>query len=847
MIKQYKGLIIDESRTALLENHSVYLLKTHYLRDDESVQEGFARACLCFGSNLEHSQRLYDYVSKKWFMFSSPVLSNAVYPGEKIKNMPISCFLPYVNDDIPSLMFQKIEFSLLSVMGGGVGQYWGDIRAVSDKSPGPIPFIHELDGGVLAWKQGKTRRAALATYINIHHPDIRKFIKMRTPTGDVGSKALNVHHGVCITDDFMQAVERGDEEYNLICSHTKNVISSVNPRELFVDILETRARTGEPFLYFVDEANRQLPMPQKILGLKSHASNLCFTGDTLVAVADYRKAVSIKQLAEESCGLHKFFVYCSVDPTSNENTIQTAVAFKTGKFKVIKLHLSDGGSIECTPDHILFTSEGKEIKAKDSKGSCLRSFTKNNFIFVDYIIDDGKEVDVYDLTVDEAHNFYIYTTGYNIFDSVLVHNCTEITLPQNKDRTPVCCLSSVNAEEYDSWKTNKQFIHDIIEMLDNVIGFFIKHVDSISESYTDDLSKELLKLALSKVKNSAKAERSLGLGVMGFHYYLQQHHIPFESEEARSINKQLFKFIKSEAHKKSCDLGLVRGPAPDIIEAKANSLFFMEQEETQNFWKTRRNLHLLAVAPNANNSVILGTSPSIEPSFANLYAQELRIGHVIVKNKYLIKYLDSIGKNTENVWESIAQNKSSVQHLDFLDDHIKSVFKTAMEIDQQWVITHAADRQKYICQAQSINLFFKSMEDINHVVKVHINAWKSGLKSLYYYRTKTASKIENVSESVSRETLESSTQNIVYGKENCSFCKEAKDLLNESGIQYQYIDLDQLNKTAAQVTGRDVKTVPQIYLFGEYIGGCSELKNHLFGSGNTQASNQDDSCIACEG
>ena len=388
--------------------------------------------------------------------------------------------------------------------------------------------------------------------------------------------------------------------------------------------------------------------------------------------------------------------------------------------------------------------------------------------------------------------------------------CNEIHLPTNEERTAVCCLSSVNLEFYDEWKSTSM-IQDLVVMLDNVLEYFIENAPDV----------------LARAKYSAMRSRDIGLGAMGFHEYLQYKGIAFESEEARKVNDTIFNQIKLSAQLQSHELAHERGTAPDLIGSVK-----------------KRNSHLLAIAPNASSGILLSTSPSIEPSKANAYTHRTRAGSFLVKNKYLEKVLEALNKNTEEVWQSIITNKGSVQHFDWLSNETKAVFKTSFELDQNWVVTHAADRQKYICQGQSVNLFFPAGADRAYVNKVHIKAWLSGLKGLYYLRTEAKQRAENVSEKVEENKLTEVKETIIYGKPNCPQCQMAKSLLDSKGIQYEYIDITTTGKTAAEVTGRaDVRSLPQVYLEGKYIGGFNELYKEL----TTAIVEDNDECKACEG
>ena len=656
---------IDKKKDKLLADYAVGMLKDFYLNENESSpQEAYARASTAWSTykgelDEDLAERLYSYVSNKWFMFASPVLSNAPNGTKKGKGLPISCFLTYVPDTLEGLISHSSELRWLSVFGGGVGGHWSDVRTVSDIAPGPMPFIHTVDADMIAYRQGKTRKGSYAAYMDVSHPDIIEFLNMRIPTGDVQRKALNLHNAINITDEFMNAV-MDNTDFDLRDPKDQAVKESINARKLWERILETRFRTGEPYLNFIDTANKYLPEPLKDLGLKINGSNLC----------------------------------------------------------------------------------------------------------------------------------------------------NEIHLPTSEDRTAVCCLSSLNLEYYDEWK-DTTIVRDLIRMLDNVLEYFIENAPD----------------SIERAKFSASRERSIGLGAMGFHSLLQHHGVAWESETAREINRVVFSRIKSEAVAETELLAEERGSYPD------------------GEMSGRRNSHLLAIAPNASSGVILSTSPSIEPLKANAYTHRTRAGSFLVKNKYLTRLLDAKGENNESNWSSIITNKGSVQHLPFLTEGEKSIYKTAQELDQNWVVQHAGDRQPFICQGQSVNIFFPAGADKSYVNRVHIKAWSEGLKGLYYLRTEAKSRAENVSEKVERVALQEDTRSIVYSKKNCPFCSMAMEELKLRGIPYDKIDLADIGKTAAEVTGRKVKTVPQIYIGGKYIGGYDELMKHL----ETPFEDESEECRACEG
>ena len=298
--------------------------------------------------------------------------------------------------------------------------------------------------------------------------------------------------------------------------------------------------------------------------------------------------------------------------------------------------------------------------------------------------------------------------------------CSEITLPtgidkNGRDRTAVCCLSSLNLEKYDEWKDDKLMINDVMRFLDNVLTDFIERAP---EQFDD-------------AKYSAEKERSVGLGVMGFHSYLQQHSIPLESVMSKAWNKKIFKHIQEHVDQASKDLADERGPCPDAADYGYNERFSNKT----------------AIAPTASISIICGgASPGVEPVAANSYTHKTLSGSFNVRNRYLVELLEKHGKNTEEVWSGITTNQGSVSHLDFLNDLEKDVFKTAFELDQKWIIELSGDRTPYISQAQSINLFVPADIHKRELHKIHFDAWKKGLKSLYYCRSKSIQRAENISD-----------------------------------------------------------------------------------------------------
>ncbi len=574
---QHKGkgfrVKIDPSRDSLLTDFGRETLEDRYLMPGESFQDLFARVASYYGDNQEHSQRLYDYISKLWFMPSTPVLSN----GGTGRGLPISCFLNEASDSLGGIVDLWTENVWLASKGGGIGSYWGNLRSIGEpiggvgKTSGIVPFIRVMDSLTLAISQGSLRRGSAAVYLPIDHPEIEEFIEIRRPTGgDPNRKALNLHHGVQLTDAFMRAVEE-NAEWDLRSPHDQSVQKTVSARSLWIRMLTARIETGEPYLVYKDTVNNLRPEQQKLAGLEIKTSNLC-----------------------------------------SEITLPTGI------------------------DH------------------------------------------------------------------------------HGENRTAVCCLSSVNIEKFFEWENEKEFIPDIMRFLDNVLQDFI------------DNAPETMKSAAY----AATRERSVGLGVMGLHSFFQENNVPWESAVAKSWNKKIFNHIKAGVDQASIDLAKEKGPCPDAEE----------------YGIMERFSNKTAVAPTASISIICGgSSPGIEPIAANVYAHKTLSGTFTVRNRHLKILLQEKDQDNDEVWLSILSNGGSVQHLDFLSEHEKDVYKTAFEIDQRWLIDLAGDRSEMIDQAQSLNVFLPADSDKAYLHEVHYSAWKKGVKSLYYCRSLSLQRAENSS------------------------------------------------------------------------------------------------------
>lgn len=564
-----QDITLNYARDALLTDFGKATLNDRYLLENENYQQMFARVACAYADDAEHAQRLYDYISRLWFMPSTPILSN----GGAKRGLPISCFLNTVSDSLDGIVSTWNENVLLASNGGGIGTYWGFVRGVGEpvgragKTSGIIPFVRVMDSLTLAISQGSLRRGSAAVYLDVHHPEIEEFLEIRKPSGDFNRKSLNLHHGINLTDEFMEAV-RDDVEFALRSPKDQRVIRKVNARQLFQKIVEMRLQTGEPYLIFIDTANKSMPKHQRELGLKVRMSNLC-----------------------------------------------SEILLATG------------------PDQ------------------------------------------------------------------------------HGNDRTAVCCLSSLNAETWDEWHNDPMIVEDILRFLDNVLQEFI---DTAPDG-------------MARAKYSAMRERSVGLGLMGFHSFLQSKGVPFESAMAKSWNIKMFRHIRRQADAASVTLGEERGACPDAQERGIKARFS----------------HKIAVAPTASISIICGgASACIEPIPANIYNHKTLSGNYAVKNIHLERLLEKKGINTDSTWQSIVEHEGSVQYLPQLSQDEKDIFKTAFEIDQRWVVELAGDRAPFICQGQSINLFLPADADKWDLLMLHWTAWEQGVKSLYYCRSKSIQRAE---------------------------------------------------------------------------------------------------------
>ncbi len=521
-------------------------LQGGYLLPDETPKDMWKRVSSSAAKKLkkpELEEKFFNLFWNNWLCGATPVLSNM---GTE-RGLPISCNSIHLHDSVDSIFQKQHELAMLSKNGAGVGIYLGDIRGRgapifgNGKSEGVIPWLKCYDSTTVAVSQGSTRRGASAVYLPIDHLDIEEFLNLRRPVGDTNRRCLNLHHAVCISDEFMKKVQKGDEK----------------SRHIWKEVIKTRFETGEPYLFFSDNVNKKVPECYKKHNLKIKTSNIC-------------------------------------------------------------------------------------------------------------------------------NEIYLFT---------------------DQDHTLVCCLSSLNLFKYEEWKNT------------DTVQLSIWFLDAVMQEYID---KAKGKPGFESAIRFAEKSRALGLGVLGWHSLLQKRKIPFDSMDAMYLNAEIFRSIRSEANKAT----------------KALAKEYGEPEWCKDFGV--RNSHLLACAPTVSNSIISGSvSAGIEPISANVYSLKTAKGTFLRYNPILKQLLQEKNKDTVDVWKQINIDDGSVQSLSFLNEDEKELFLSAREINQFAIINQAGQRQKWIDQGQSVNLFFGKNSDPKYIHNVHMEAWEIGLKGLYYCRAES--------------------------------------------------------------------------------------------------------------
>ncbi len=849
-----------------LNKDSRTFLSRGYLKEGQTAEERISEIAQAAEKILKidgYASKLEDGMLRGWASLASPVWTNFGHG----KNLPISCNGSYFPDDTAEILRKTAEIGMMSKYGAGTSAFFGEVRSrgsdisTGGKSDGSVHFMEGVQAWVNIISQGAVRRGNCAIYLPIDHGDIKEFLNIR----DEGHPIQKLSIGVTISDEWMESMIDGDKD----------------KRKLWTRIIQKRFETGYPYVIFSDAMNIGRSKWYKDLDMKILASNLCFTGDTLVATADGRNAVRIEELDGT-----EFPVYSARRKLGGKKgwktEIKKARAFKTGTKKVVTVRLNDGTEFRCTPEHMIALADGGYVKASESVGRelagmfttktsnyrTINSFTNgyayqhrmiweyengpkpdgfhidhkisdgddsinnlqllkiedhlektsievsgdNNAVFkikdkdswvrlheitsfrennsrwsgvtdeeiisaafelydsgivinidnlrklntripksfsknrfggdvrnlrkivsgeVEYIeptapeelikdavarsysnpivveiSDIGDFEDVYDLNVEDNHNFYILLSGDEKFQEshgVLVHNCTEIALPSSANESFVCDLSSLNLLHYDEWK-DTDWVETMMLLLDAVMTDYIDKASKIP--FMEDAVR------------FAKRHRALGLGVLGWHSFLQSKMIPFASIDAKKLNVEIWQNIRTKAEAASKMMAQLYGE-PEIMQGYGY-----------------RNASWLAVAPTTSSSFILGqVSRSIEPINSNYYIEDLAKGKFTFRNPALKKLLKEKGIDNAATWNDILLHGGSVQHMEALSDNEKAVFQTFGEIPQIEIITQAADRQRYIDQAQSLNITIHPDAPVKDVNLLMIEAWKLGIKSLYYQRS----------------------------------------------------------------------------------------------------------------
>ena len=766
LYKELEQLKKDNECPEWLTLEGYTTLKGGYLLEDETPKAMYRRVARAAAKSGKYSDDIkddfFEIMYESFLGAASPILMNL---GTE-RGLPISCFGINLEDRMEDIMGRGPgELAMMSKNSGGVGIGMDNLRpsgsviksGKNGTSDGVIPFIKVYDSATLASKQGRVRRGNSSANLNIEHKDWEEFVRMRRPEGDVNRQALNMHHCTMINDEFMHKVKNGDSEARL----------------KWTELLKTRLETGEPYVMFNDTVNNNNPQAYKNNGLKVNMTNIC-SEITLFADEfhsficclsslnlekydewkDYkspRTGYSVPEIATIFLnGVLDEFINKAANIPYMERTVSSAKnGTSDGVIPFIKVYdsatlASKQGRVRRGNSSANLNIEHKDweefVRMRRPEGDVNRQAlnmhhcTMINDEFMHKVKNGDSEArlkwtellktrletgEPYVMFNDTVNNNNPQAYKNNGLKVNMTNICSEITLFADEFHSFICCLSSLNLEKYDEWKDYKSprtgySVPEIATIfLNGVLDEFINKAANIPY--------------MERTVSSAKKGRAIGIGVMGWHSYLQRNNIAFESFRAMQLNNEIHKYIKEESVKASKNLAEERGE-PEWC--KSTGMY---------------NSHLLALAPTRSNSIICGdVSASIEPIVSNAYNDITAKGTFQRRNLKLKKVLSKLGKDTDEVWKSIVKNSGSVQHLEFLTEDQKNVYKTAYELDQNSIIQQASQRQKYICQSQSLNLFFPFDVDPRYFNKVHIKAWELGVKTLYYCRSTSGIKSDNI-------------------------------------------------------------------------------------------------------
>lgn len=691
-----------------LNEESKTFLSRGYIPDGMTVQQRYRQIADAAENILKipgFSDKFYNYLAKGYYSLSSPIIANF---GLK-RALPISCFGSYITDDLNGIFDTVSEVAMMNKLGGGTSGYFGAIRArgseitAGGKSNGTFSFLQIFDKVVSVVNQNGIRRGMFAGYIDIDHADIEEWVDIHTE----GNPVQDIYWGVNVTNSFIEKVKNGDKA----------------ARNLWAKILSVKTATGIPYLHFIDNVNENKADVYLDKNMKIHASNMCVSADTKILTKEYGY-IAIGTKAGE-----KVTVWNGEEWSENVELVKTgenqklyAVTLhmpgyhtgKSGKFKTTikatdyhKWYVQDkDGNIICKR-----TSELEVNDVTETWNSHLKEDSK----VPGWVIESITEV-------EGLHDTFCCTEPKRnkvIFNGVLTGNCMEISLPSSADESFVCCLMSMNLLHYDKWK-DTDAVKTAVYFLDAVMSEFIEKAKVIPK--------------MEKAVRFAERHRALGLGVLGWHSYLQSQMIPFDGFEAMMKNAEIFKHIREESYQGSKELAELLGE-PELLKGYG-----------------RRNTTLMAVAPTKSSSFILGqVSQGVEPIKANLFIKDTAKVKTVFKNPFLEKLLAERDKDTPEVWESINKAGGSVAHLDFLTPREKDVFKTFEEINQMSIIQQAVQRQQFIDQGQSINLSIHPDTPLKDINALYLQAMELGVKGIYYQFSKSAA------QSFNRELLQCSS------------------------------------------------------------------------------------------
>ena len=666
-----------------LNAHSRIFLERGYLEPDTTPEQRVRQ----IADNAEKilkikvcADKFESFMSKGFYSLATPVWTNF---GNK-RGLPASCFGSFISDNMEAILTKSAEVGIMSKMGGGTSGFFGDLRprgtkiSVGGESSGAVHFMEIFDKVAEVISQGSARRGSFAAYMPIEHSDIDEFLQIRSE----GHSIQNMSIGVTVTDKFMKDLVEGDKD----------------KRKVWAKVIQKRFETGYPYIMFVDTANKNAPQVYKDKKLKIKASNLCVSPDTMLLTKSGEIKIGDNEGKEVEVWNGKQW--------SKTKVVKTGENQKLVKITFIKREFDDEDtetifitSLSATEYHKFYLKDGTEARAADLKpGDILLAFAnEKGRMFRPEVLsveDDGLS-DTYCVNEPIEHKA--------IFNGILTGNCSEIQLYSDMDNSFVCVVSSLNLLHWDEIK-DTDAVETMVQFLDAVCEEFISKTEGVKY--------------MEAARNFAISQRALGLGALGWHSYLQSKMIAFESMQAKFLNTEIWKTIRDRADKATEKMAKDYGE-PELLKGYG-----------------RRNVTTLAVAPTTSSSFILGqVSPSIEPLNSNYFVKNLAKGKFTYKNPYLKEVLKKYEKNTDEVWKTVLVKGGSVQHLNFLTKEEKDVFKTFGEISQKEIVIQAAQRQKYIDQAQSLNIMIPPSTSPKDVNSLLIEGWQMGVKTFYYQRS----------------------------------------------------------------------------------------------------------------